>query len=227
MTPPHLVPEIGDAPRLDRVSAGIRPAAVLLGEFCAKGESNLLGVAADDGPDRSESGKAEASPDLAATTSQVGKIASDGTAQASSVWDLDSLSDEDDTSDPKGGRGEMTEVPEVAKHDRGGPEGRVAPYGLPHKLGKRGGEAFHAPQSLPKRARVDDLEDGVCARGDGSGMHGVARESRDDASPVRAVVAQTEANERARQLMPPPPPNIGRARMRHRRSRVTLMHSPR
>ncbi|CAM9686624.1 unnamed protein product [Scytosiphon promiscuus] len=33
--------------------------------------------------------------------------------------------------------------------------------------------------------------------------------------------------DRARELMPPPPPNLTRAKMRRRRSRVSLMHSPR
>lgn len=150
--------------------------------------------------------------------------------RACSVWDMDSLSDEEDGGVLGGREGVAAE--EVIEDDTEGVreisvEARGVASALPQRL-EMVGKAFEMPPS--KRVRVEERpfigvdEDKIVAKGNGNSGRGSASTSRED---VEVALDMAEANEKARQLMPPPPPNVGRAKMRHRRSRVTLMHSPR
>lgn len=147
--------------------------------------------------------------------------------RASCVWDMDSLSDEEEGL--SGGLGDAA-AEEMVEEDTEGarkssPKARGVSSALPQRL-EVGGKAFEMPP--PKRVRVEERsingvgEDKVVAKGNGNSGRGSASTSRE-----AVALAMAEANEKARQLMPPPPPNVGRAKMRHRRSRVILMHSPR
>lgn len=152
--------------------------------------------------------------------------------RASSVWDMDSLSDEEDgISECEGGRGDAAAEGPVEDNMEGARErlakARRVPSALPQRLVKQGGKAFEMPP--PKRVRVKEPMNGVGEDEvvDGNSGRGSSSASREDVAAVAVALAVAKANEKARQLMPPPPPNVGRAKMRHRRSRVTLMHSPR
>ncbi|CAM9796799.1 unnamed protein product [Ectocarpus sp. 4 AP-2014] len=72
-----------------------------------------------------------------------------------------------------------------------------------------------------KRESGEKGDSGEGGGGGGAGATAGAVEA------VAAVVATAVPYNRARELMPPPPPNITRAKMRRRRSRVSLMHSAR
>ena len=143
-------------------------------------------------------------------------------AEASSVWDLDSLDfeEEEEEGDPRDEDGSREAGP------------------APHGCGQKGGEKQQEQEEVTTAAAVphpaiprpaerqlveggptDDERAGGAAVGCGA--------------PVVTAVAAVAAGappppcDRARELMPPPPPNVSRAKMRRRRSRVTLMHSPR
>ena len=153
------------------------------------------------------------------------------TAEASpSVWDLDSVDfdEEDHDAGSKEGGGRETE-PALPRYERGEEpheqqQQQQQPEEAPDKMDRAAASQEQERATAPTAVKQPTAQRNVGVGADDKLARGSAVEC---VVPAVAVVTAVPPCDRARELMPPPPPNITRAKMRRRRSRVTLMHSPR